>query len=148
MMSNNLREARRGSDGNAGRRDGLFVVRVVSERPRPALAWRAIPLLVVAILVSALLVTPAIAVDPSRISATCFASNGVDPFTSSETITLYEGNRLTFRLGYRNDDSGADPVYTAHFTSTLPELGSVRPDPCHRYRRAAGGGRALDGHGP
>jgi uncharacterized repeat protein (TIGR01451 family) len=58
--------------------------------------------------------------DPSKITATCFASdNDGGPFSATDPVTLWDGAPLVLKLGYRNDDRAADPAYFAHFTARI-----------------------------
>lgn len=58
--------------------------------------------------------------DPSKITATCFASESpTGSFSSTNPIVLWQGADLYLSLGYRNNDTGASAVYNANFTTTI-----------------------------
>ena len=115
-------------------------------RSRAARIRRGVALFSTPLLLSALVADPAAATpDPSKISATCSASDGTGPFDPTDTITLVEGATLVFSLGYHNNDMGADPAYTAHFTATI--LTSAAYGPTHVIDTADqfGGGGSSTG---
>ncbi|MET0761781.1 MAG: hypothetical protein ABWZ63_05555, partial [Thermoleophilaceae bacterium] len=58
--------------------------------------------------------------DPSKITATCFASDSDNgAFSATNPVTLWAGAPLVLKLGYHNDDKSADPAYFAHFTARI-----------------------------